>query len=58
MWNLAQDMVITQKDCGTKEGIYLSKGNPSLAGRTACENIIGTNGDVIVRSGEMISKLS
>ncbi|MGH6867223.1 MAG: DNA-directed RNA polymerase subunit beta', partial [Methyloceanibacter sp.] len=65
--DVAQDCIVTEKDCGTEEGItaraILEAGEVTVSlgqrvlGRTAAENIKGpSTGKVIVKAGELIGE--
>ena len=62
--DVAQDCIITEKDCGCREGIiYKSKIQDGrivqelgdiIKGRFLAEDIVNQNGDIIVKSGEFV----
>lgn len=54
IWSSTQDILIKDRDCGTRDGINMPKGNSSLAGRVAAKDVVGKDGKVIVSRGEMI----
>jgi DNA-directed RNA polymerase subunit beta' len=65
--DVAQDVIITEEDCGTNDGILISNiqvdGNiiekieERIVGRIAQEDVIDSeNGEVFVRRGEMINE--
>ncbi|TAL49246.1 DNA-directed RNA polymerase subunit beta' [Patescibacteria group bacterium] len=65
LFDVAQDAIITEEDCGTKEGIRITKLNSvgietSLAknvqGRFLAADVTGENGEVIFRRGYFLSK--
>lgn len=58
--DVAQDVVVTEEDCGTKKGkrIYAEDGNFAklINGRVLLEDIKGADGKVLHKKGEMINK--
>ncbi|NCU28937.1 MAG: hypothetical protein EOM85_04710, partial [Candidatus Moranbacteria bacterium] len=58
--DVAQDVVVTEEDCGTKKGkrIYTEDGNFAklINGRVLLEDIKGADGKVLHKKGEMINK--
>ncbi|MFA6258370.1 MAG: DNA-directed RNA polymerase subunit beta', partial [Candidatus Paceibacterota bacterium] len=63
--DVAQDVVITEKDCGTKEGKLVKKENISgieipfsknLQGRVLAEDLKDKNGNVVYKKGFLITK--
>ena len=65
--DVAQDCIVTEEDCGTKEGItaraMLEAGEVTVSlgmrvlGRTPCDNVKDpTTGKVIVKAGELITE--
>ena len=64
--DVAQDAVIREEDCGTKNGVIVEEivesGNITsplterILGRTPVENIIDENNQIIVNSGQIISE--
>ena len=58
--DVAQDVVVTDEDCGTKKGkrIYSEDGNFAklINGRVLLEDIKGSDGKVLYKKGEMINK--
>jgi DNA-directed RNA polymerase subunit beta' len=56
MWSATQDMIITEKDCGTKDGILMAKNNPSLAGRVLLEDLVLKDRGKIAGKGDLITK--
>jgi DNA-directed RNA polymerase subunit beta' len=62
---VAQDVVITQEDCGTKKGYIVRAENTdglikpigkACVGRILAENIKTTDGEVLFKRGDMITK--
>jgi len=63
--DVAQDVVITEEDCKDKEG-YIVHGEDSkysgetlgkrIKGRVVLEDIVGKDGEVIVKKGKMVDK--
>lgn len=56
VWSATQDVVVTEKDCKTREGIYLSINNSSLVGRIAAEDVVSENGTIYIKRNQMITK--
>ena len=63
--DVAQDAVITEEDCGTKEGIVLKKEDASgipvpisknIRGRMLADEVKGADGEVIYKRGYLITK--
>lgn len=54
VWSATQDMQIKDKDCGTNEGISVNKENTNILGRFAVEPIVGKDGSVLCKRGQMI----
>ena len=58
--DVAQDVVVTEEDCGTKKGkrIYAEDGNFAklINGRVLLEDIKGADGKVLHKKGDMINK--
>ncbi len=63
--DVSQEVIIREDDCGTDDGILaidikdgnevIEKLKDRLVGRTACENVVTADGEVICEKGEMIS---
>ena len=51
MISTTQSESITEKDCGTKEGMSYDKNTINLVGRCALNNIVGAKGNIIVKAG-------
>ncbi len=65
LFDVAQDAIITEEDCGTKEFITISKINSagievSLAkninGRFLAEDVLSSTGEVLLKKGNLVSK--
>lgn len=65
LFDVAQDIVVTEDDCGTKEGIILKKESASgievplsrnIKGRFLAEDVQDASGKVIAKKGECITK--
>ena len=65
LFDVAQDIVVSEDDCGTKEGIVLKKESASgievplsknIKGRFLLEDVHDASGKVIVKKGECITK--
>ncbi|MBI4268621.1 DNA-directed RNA polymerase subunit beta' [Candidatus Uhrbacteria bacterium] len=63
--DVSQDVVVTDSDCGDKKGIELEKGTADaigldfydrFVGRTACEDIVGKNGETIAKKNEILTR--
>lgn len=62
--DVAQDIVVTQEDCGDRTGFTITKKDVGadvdladrLIGRIAAQDVIGKKGAVIVKAGELITK--
>lgn len=57
LWSVNQSETITEKDCGTKEGILMKK-DGAIVGRTAAVDVKGANGKIYVKAGEAITKVA
>lgn len=55
IWAATQDIVITEKDCGTKEFISLKKNDQTIKGRYAGKDILATNGSIICKKNQLIT---
>ncbi len=63
--DVSQEVIIREDDCGTDDGILaidikdgnevIEKLKDRLVGRTACENVVTADGEVLCEKGEMIS---
>ncbi|MDF2841713.1 MAG: DNA-directed polymerase, beta subunit [Herbinix sp.] len=56
VWSAAQDVLIVEKDCKTREGIYLPISNNTIDGRIAAEDIVGEAGTILVKRNQMITR--
>jgi DNA-directed RNA polymerase subunit beta' len=66
--DVAQDVIVREEDCGTTNGIWLggitaetAKNDPiqdRIAGRIAAENVITSDGEVLVHAGEALTDYS
>ena len=64
--DVSQDVIVREEDCGTDEGIYveeiregneiIEKLSDRIIGRIAAEDIVDSEGNVIVRRNEMINE--
>jgi DNA-directed RNA polymerase subunit beta' len=64
--DVAQDVIIIEKDCGTRSGLWFDASNAARVGETFRERILGRvaasnvvdpkSGEIIVRAGEMIEE--
>ncbi|MEK7581934.1 MAG: DNA-directed RNA polymerase subunit beta' [Patescibacteria group bacterium] len=63
--DVAQDAVITEEDCGTKEGIIVREEDASgipvpisknIRGRMLAEEVVGRDGEIIYKRGHLITK--
>jgi DNA-directed RNA polymerase subunit beta' len=66
MFVVAQDTMITEEDCGTKEGVIIDKFAISgietpiakhVKGRFLAEDVIGTDGSVMFKKDHLLSKV-
>ncbi|HUD04306.1 MAG TPA: DNA-directed RNA polymerase subunit beta', partial [Candidatus Paceibacterota bacterium] len=66
LFDVAQDIVVTEDDCGTKESIIIKKGGTlgievslakSIRGRILAEDLKDSSGKVIFKKGHLLSKL-
>ncbi len=64
MVDVSQDVIITEADCGDTEGSILNRSESELigekfatriSGRVALDKIVSPDGEVLVKSGEMIT---
>ncbi len=65
LFDVAQDEIITEEDCGTKEGTMIHKKTASgiemplsktIKGRFLASDALGANGEVIFKRGHLITK--
>ena len=65
LFDVAQDIVIKENDCGTKESIVISKNSgkdtgssitKNIKGRILAEDIIGKDGDIFYKKGTLLTK--
>ncbi len=65
LFDVAQDAIITEEDCGTKDGIKITKENASgievdlsksCRGRFLAEDIMTKDGKVLFKKGELLTK--
>ena len=63
--DVAQDVIINEKDCGTKKSIKLTAENiagieiplfKNIYGRILAENVVGKNGKTLYKKGTLITK--
>jgi len=64
--DVAQEIIITQQDCGTTTGIWIDAASQARTGETFAERVVGRvaaapvthpkTGDIIVPAGEMITE--
>ncbi len=64
--DVAQDVIINDEDCGTKEGIWIDAGDAQIAGETFAERILGRltagaivhpkTGEILLDQDEMIDE--
>ncbi len=64
--DVAQDVIITEEDCGDKEGKHISKDNISslengignlIFGRILARDLVGADGKVLFKKGYLLSKV-
>ena len=65
LFDVAQDVVVSEVDCGTKESVLIVRGSDSgieiplskkIRGRVAAEEIADSNGNVLFKKGHLITK--
>jgi len=65
LFDVVQDVIITEQDCGTKEGIRLQKLTASgiemalskiIKGRILAKDVTDENGEVVVKKGTLLNK--
>ncbi len=65
LFDVAQDMIISEEDCGTKEGIKVRKENAAgievplsrnAKGRFLAEDVVNASGKVLFKKGEFLTK--
>jgi len=58
LFDVAQDIIITEKDCGTKDSIVINKTSGMETGASIAKNIRGRSlaADVVLNNGEVIFK--
>ncbi len=63
---VAQDVMVTEEDCGTKEGVVIARSGASgmevalsknIRGRVLASDAVGTDGEVLFKKGHLLSKL-
>lgn len=55
VWSATQDVVIREKDCGTKEYVSLKKSDSTIKGRYAGTDIRDKSGKIICKRNQMIT---
>jgi hypothetical protein len=56
VWSAEQDVLIVERDCKTRDGIYLPTNSISLDGRFAAEDVVGEDGTILVKRNQMITR--
>lgn len=65
LFDVAQDIIVSEEDCGTKEGIKIKKENTSgvdialsktIKGRYLAEDAVTKSGEVLFKKGSLLSK--
>ncbi len=65
LFDVAQDVVVSEVDCGTKDSVSIIRGSDSgieiplskkIRGRVAASDIVDSKGEVIFKKGHLISK--
>jgi DNA-directed RNA polymerase subunit beta' len=65
LFDVAQDIIITEDDCGTKESIIISKNSgkdtgssiaKNVRGRILAEDVIDSSGTIIYKKGTLLTK--
>jgi DNA-directed RNA polymerase subunit beta' len=66
--DVAQDVIVREEDCGTRTGIWVHEVNAEraksepifekIAGRVAAEDVVTSDGEILVRAGEGITDLA
>jgi len=65
LFDVAQDVIVTEEDCGTKEGISIFKESASgieapisknIKGRVLAKDSVDKNGEVIFKKGSLLNK--
>ena len=64
LFDVAQDIIITETDCGTKESIIIKKSESetgssmakNIRGRVLAEDVAGKDGAVIFKKGTLLTK--
>jgi DNA-directed RNA polymerase subunit beta' len=65
LFDVAQDAIITEEDCGSKDGIKLRKENASgieiplsrnCKGRFLAEDVVNSSGEILFKKGDFLSK--
>ncbi|MDD4804445.1 MAG: DNA-directed RNA polymerase subunit beta' [Candidatus Pacebacteria bacterium] len=65
LFDVAQDIIITEQDCGTKEGITIkgtsgmetgSSISKNIRGRVLAEDVVGRDGQVLFEKGYLLTK--
>jgi DNA-directed RNA polymerase subunit beta' len=65
LFDVAQDVMVTETDCGTKESIVIKKDSASgidvalaknIRGRVLAEDVVDKDGKVVFKKGHLISK--
>lgn len=65
LFDVAQDSIITEEDCGTKDGIKISRDSDSeievplsknLKGRFLAEDVVDSDGEIIFKKGHFLTK--
>ncbi len=65
LFDVAQDIIITEDDCNTKEGIIINKNSGSdtgssiaknIRGRILAEDVVGNDGKILFTKGTLLTK--
>ena len=66
LFDVAQDIIIKEEDCGTKENIIISKNvgqdtgssiAKNIRGRIVAEDVVGKDGSVMYKKGTLLTKI-
>jgi len=65
LFDVAQDIIVTEEDCGTKEGMKIKRDNmtgvqiamsKNLKGRFVLEDVVDSKGEVLFKKGHFLTK--
>lgn len=55
IWSAMQDVLVVERDCKTRDGVYIASSNKTLEGRVVLEDVVSENGVILVKKNQMIT---